>query len=498
MSKLPSSVVACVEEHARLTPEKTALIAGDKPCTYSALWAATCRFARALRALGVERGAHVLLRASHSHAYVAAYLGTTLCGAAAVPYEHDLPLDEIEDLAQRVGAVCSYGQDVPGVESVPDGWMPEDDALGEAVAASLLPTWADDHPSSVDLAELLLTTGTTGRSKVVALSHGAVMAVEENIVTATELAADNVSLVPMPLNHVFGLRRLQAGLVMGGTVVLIAGVASLKRVFASIKKYEVTSLSLVPSALAYLQQTTHDYLGSFAGQIRFVESSSAPLPTATRDWLRSVLPESRLYNSYGCTESTACCMLEYSKRADDGACVGTPCVTADIKIVDRETGEPTEGAGRVIIGGGAVMEGYWGDEQTTAQTLKGGYVLTNDLGYFENGELYVLGRLDDVIMVGGHNVSPVEVEDVIMACPLLSDCACVRGVDAVTGERLVLFAVLEPEVAALGEEEALVQLRAYLNEHLETFKRPAQIEVVTQIPRTYNGKTDRKQLQQMV
>lgn len=474
------SVVACVRAHAAERPERTALVVGGSGVTYAELWDRTLRAAGLLGRLGVGRGERVLLHATHSLAYVAAYLGTTLLGAVAVPYEESLPAPAVAELAERVGARAAL---------VPEGEVGVCATFSEGEALAAEPIEAvPAGPAPDALAELLLTTGTTGRSKVVELTHGAVMAVIENIVTATGIEEDNVSLVPMPLNHVFALRRLQTGLVMGATVVLLNGVASLKRVFGAIAG-GVTSLSLVPSALAYIQRTTRDFLGRFDGQIRFVESSSAPLPASTRSWLRETLPHARLYNSYGCTESTACCMLEYSHREDDGACVGAPCATARVMILDPETGEELEsGTGRVAIGGAGVMSGYWGDQQATADTLRDGLVYTNDLGYLRDGELYVRGRIDDVAIIGGHNVSPVEVEDVISQCDLVEDCACVRGSDPITGDSLVLFVVW-----ARGHEDE-EGLAAYMRERLEPFRIPSTVRAVGAIPRTYNGKVDRKAL----
>lgn len=484
-SPLPAdSVVACVALHAEERPDATALVVGGQQVGYGLLWDRARACARRLSDAGVGRGDRVVLHATHSLAYVAAYLATTLLGAVAVPYEEGLPPEGVRELAERVTARAAVAPSrVEGVAVT----LPED---GAADAGE--PLSAPGAPGGPDLAELLLTTGTTGRSKVVALTHGAVMAVIENIVCATGIEPDNVSLVPMPLNHVFALRRLQTGLVMGATVVLTNGVASLKRVFRAIEEHGVTSLSLVPSALAYVERATKGYLGRFDGQIRFVESSSAPLPAATRAWLRGVLPSARLYNSYGCTESTACCMLEYSGRDDDGACVGTPCATARIDILDPVTNEVVrQGEGRIAIGGGAVMSGYWEDPEATAATLLDGRVLTNDLGFFRNGELYVRGRIDDVAIVGGHNVSPVEVEDVISGCPAVADCACVKAPDPISGDCLVLFVVW-----GAGEDGSDL-LATYMRDRLEPFKIPSRVRAVEAIPRTYNGKIDRKPLREL-
>lgn len=475
------SVASIVAGHALAQPEKNALVVDDRPVSYHELWECSLRAARRLVDAGVGRGDCVVLHATHSLSYVAAYLGATYLGAVAVPYEESLPAEGVLELADRVGATAVVAP--KGF----DGALAVLDENEIASAGDLLPE--QEGPDQDELAELLLTTGTTGRSKVVSLTHGAVMAVIENIVCATGIEPDNVSLVPMPLNHVFALRRLQTGLVMGATVVLINGVASLKRFYRALSEQHVTSLSLVPSALAYVEHATKDFIGRFDGQIRFVESSSAPLPASTRSWLRTVLPSARLYNSYGCTESTACCMLEYSHREDDGACVGTPCVTASIKILDLATGEEVHDvAGRVAIGGAAVMSGYWGDEAATAETLRDGLVLTNDLGYFREGELYVQGRIDDVAIIGGHNVSPVEVEDVISTCPLVAECACVKGSDPITGDCLVLFVAWE------GKGASEKDLEAFMHDHLEPFKVPSHVCSIDAVPRTYNGKLDRKPL----
>lgn len=488
MHSLANSVVECVYLNAGSTPDKLAVVAEGVEVTYAKLWKNVLSFCDYLSRDEVAPGSNVLIQASHSAEYVTAYLGASLRGCSAVPYEENMPVDAVLDLACRVGGSCIVSnQDFGSTDAKVIRPQYEDDICVDVEA--LCPS---EFPGSDDVAELLFTTGTTGKSKTVVLTHRAIMSVEQNIITATGILSDNVSLVPMPLNHVFALRRLQVALAIGATAVLVNGVASLKKLFSSITTYHITSLSLVPSALAYIEKTTRNYLEKFAGQIRFVESSSAPLPSATRDWLRSVLPQSKLYNSYGCTESTACCMLEYSKRTDDASCVGTPCCTADIKILDLSTGTDTTGEGRIAIGGSGVMSGYLNDEEATARTLVNGYVLTNDLGCFKDGELHVLGRIDDVVLIGGNNVSPGEVEDALLKADFIEDCACVGAHHAVAGDHLVMF-VVGPSLQKDASEAAL-KVREYLKGIVEPYKIPDDIRVIDEVPRTYNGKIDRKQL----
>ena len=128
------------------------------------------------------------------------------------------------------------------------------------------------------------------------------------------------------------------------------------------------------------------------------------------------------------------------------------------------------------------------EQQTMNYYMNQAQFYTNDLGFFRDGELYVQGRIDDVAIIGGHNVSPVEVEDVISGCPLVADCACVKGSDPITGDCLVLFVVWETG----GSDED--GLSSYMGEHLEPFKVPAYVRTLEEIPRTYNGKVDRKPL----
>lgn len=491
MTKYYSSVVECVAHHAIETPDKTAVIANEEYSSYGQLWGLSCHVCRVLQGMGLDPQARVLLQATHSIAYAAAYLGVTLFGASVVPYEEALPQSGIIGLSGRVGAACVIASEDPGVDIPFIGFEQVNASGNDSENIENI-----EFPEPDDIAELLFTTGTTGKSKTVMLSHRAVMSVERNIIEATEVEKDNVSLVPMPLNHVFALRRLQVALVRGSTTVLINGVASLKRLYGAIDEYGVTSLSLVPSALAYIERTTKDYLNKFASQIRYVESSSAPLPSSTRSWLREVLPFSRLYNSYGCTESTACCMLEYSSRRDDAGCVGLPCVTAKISILDVEDGGETNGRGRVAIGGTGVMTGYLDDQEATSSALSNGYVLTNDLGYMKDGELYILGRIDDVVLIGGNNVSPDEIEDVLLESEFVADCACVGVHDDIAGDRLVLFVC--PSASGRAESDFQADVRAYLRLRLEPYKVPSEIREVDAIPRTYNGKTDRKQLREVI
>lgn len=487
MTKYYSSVVECVAHHAVETPNKIAVIANEERVSYGQLWMLSRHVCGVLQGMGLDSEARVLLQATHSIAYVAAYLGVTLFGAAAVPYEEALPQGGIIELAGRVGATCVIASEDPDANIPFFGF--------ERVIASGNDNEDIEFPRPDDIAELLFTTGTTGKSKTVILSHRAVMSVERNIIEATKVEEDNVSLIPMPLNHVFALRRLQVALVRGSSAVLINGVASLKKFYRAITEYGVTSLSLVPSALAYIEQTTKDYLNKFASQIRYVESSSAPLPSSTRSWLREVLPSSRLYNSYGCTESTACCMLEYSLRQDSAGCVGSPCATAKISILDIEDGGETNGRGRVAIGGTGVMTGYLDDQEATSNTLSNGYVLTNDLGFMKDGELYILGRIDDVVLIGGNNVSPDEIEDALLKSECVTDCACVGVKDDIAGDRLVLFVC--PSISGKEENDFPAYVKGYLRHRLEPYKVPSEIRELDAIPRTYNGKTDRKKLKEM-
>ena len=486
------SVVETIYQHSVDTPDKLAIISYEKKATYSKLWDLICKFTTVLKNHGIRENDYVILKANHSLDFAVAMFAVSLCKAVVIPVEKNLPPEGIVSLATLVSAKAIIAENDEAFST----FLHFDYKEICNICENEEPFKPAEFPESEACSELLFTTGTTGKSKGVELLNRSIMAVLENIITETGMKEDNIGFVPMPLNHVFAMRRFQSNLIKGATVIIQDDLLPIKDFFKTLRTYPVTSISLVPSAISYIFAISKDYLGSFKDQLRYIESSSAPLSPGDKDMMHKLLPNTRLFNFYGCTESTTACVLEYSAYIGKDYCVGKPCVNSDIQLLDTDGNIIPKGStreGRILLGGKASMGGYWHEPELTAQTLIDGYVYTNDLGYYdEEGFLYVLGRIDDVINIGGNKVSPDDVEETVMRMEEIQDCGCIGVSDKVAGNELKLYIVSDEDLQTLEPK-----IREHLLKSLEAFKIPKYIEKIDSIPRTYNGKIQRKKLREL-
>jgi len=348
-----------------------------------------------------------------------------------------------------------------------------------------------------DIAEVLFTTGTTGASKGVVISHRAAWAAADNNRHFDRLDETSVCLIASPLNHVSALRKLCACFLVGAHAVLQDGFLDVKRYYAAIGRHRVNALLLPPAAAAFLLRVSEDQLRALDGQIEVVHSNGAPMSETVRSALHRCLPHARLVFAYGATEAgSACCAYDYAEFPGRANCVGKASPHAKITVEN----------GCLVISGDTVMEGYLeevgsksgegrSEDFATSQPPKLSKPprpvhRTHDLGRIdEDGFVYVLGRTDDIINCGGMKVAPTEVEEVAMRWPAVMDCACFGVDDNLTGSAVKLIVV--PRDAPHFD---LVAFWSFLQTRLERHQLPSQIACVTHVPRTQNGKTDRKRL----
>jgi len=268
---------------------------------------------------------------------------------------------------------------------------------------------------------------------------------------------------------------------------------NIKQFFQSIEQYGVTSILLPPSAIRMILMLTKDKLAEYAGQIDHIHTGSAAFPEADKEKLCELLPHSKLYFAYGSSEAGCVSLYDYSKNRGLISCVGKPNKNAHIIIVDqnrKEIKSSKDCAGLIAIAGSMNMQGYYDEPELTEAIMYGDYLYTNDLGYYdENGFLYMIGRQDDVINIGGLKIAPTEIEDVALRFAGLAECACFAIGDRMGGSI--------PKLAVIMEKGAVFDagaIQRFLGEYLEAFKVPKRIEEVGVIPRTANGKVDRKKL----
>ena len=266
---------------------------------------------------------------------------------------------------------------------------------------------------------------------------------------------------------------------LGGTIIITEG---MKNMDAFLSAFEYPSFRfasfLVPASLRMLIQFASGKLSALAGKIDFIETGAAPMSQCDMLVLRELLPHTRLYNTYASTETGIVSTYDYSCNECIAGCLGYPMKHASVFITE---------AGSVACKGPMLMTGYIGEPALTHSVLHEEALYTSDLGFIDSkGRLNLQGRMDDVINIGGYKISPVEVENQVLAYPGIKECICICAEHPVIGQVLKLLYVID-ETPDFSQK----QLVKFLKSNLEAHKLPFLYERVDKIERTYNGKINR-------
>jgi len=483
------SIEEYVFEHAERTPERKAIITKTREVTYAQIVHEVKCCVSYLRDKGVGRGSVVVVKTSQTIEHIVLYLGIHLAGGVMASLERTISNEGLANAARAVNADAIISDDPTVAELYPSIFMDSRIAIPD-IADEELPEIS--FPKAEEPGEILFTTGTTGKSKGVEMSHGALFALAENLIYGVSCPDDFVLLIPGPLNHANAIRNLTAALVKGGAGYLLNGMMNLRDFYEAMDyPCEKVSCCLPPGYIRILFMLSGDKIGEYADKIDYIMSSTAPIPEADKEKLSALLPHSRLYNSYGSSESGMICMYNYNQYPGMKNCIGRETKNSEVRIVDEERHEiasSAENTGLIACRSTTNMMGYVNEPELTAQCLCDDIFYTNDIGYKdENGFIYILGRKGDVINVGGMKVAPSEVEDAALANETVQDCICIGVDDAITGKALKLLVVMRD-----GQKLDKKELRQFLVSRLEAYKVPAGYEQVERIKRTYNGKLDRK------
>lgn len=477
------SLVKSIYTHSLETPDKAAIIATDTTLSYKELWAAITNVSALLKKRGIAAGDRIILEAGPTAEFLVCCYGIHLSGAVHVPVEKDVPDSRIEEIASEIRPAL-----------IIKGQHPLED-LGAPSLRELIKEADDSYtfPTEDMLQEILFTTGTTGKSKGVMITHYGQMNMCDSQNAVLNYSVDNVWMIPTPMNHAAGLRKTHMSMARGSSVLIMDGFRNLKLFFDNMRKYRVTSLYLPPSAVHYILMLAGKELAKFDEQLDFLYSSSSALPGGDKEKLIELLPHVRKFDAYGGSEVGAVVYIDYNAVRGDGRCVGKPNPGVDVFIVDEHY-QPMKATeqdpGIIAIRSNTVTAGYWNEPEMTANTIRDGVIYMTDLGYIsDDGYLFLVGRRDDVINVGGLKVAPTEVEDVVLRFEKVADCACIPFEDPMYGRCLKMFVVMKD-----GFDFDAPEIVTYMESRLEAYKIPKFIEQMAEIPKTYNGKVDRKQL----
>ncbi len=487
------TIIEYVKEYAETFPDKIAVIDHGRETTYLELFHLVLGYRRYLIKQGVKKSDVIVLKAGQNLEYVILYLSIHCAGAVVASLEKNTSNEMIIKVAGELQARYILSEEVCEDSDADFKFIQKGDvvAIAKEYSEEVDPERIV-YPELDDSADILFTTGTTGASKGVELSHKALVATAENLIYGCGYKPDTVIIVPGPLNHANAIRKLFTTLVNGSTIYLLDGMLNIKNFYNALD-YEKGTIAccLPPSAIRTLFQLTGDKLGEYSERIDFIESATSPLPEPDKIRLCRLLPTTRLYNNYGSSESASVCMYDYNANPGKVGCIGKAMPNSEVLIVDDEKNVIVSSAGHtglIACKGDVNMKGYVNAPELTREVLQNGIVYTNDMGYIDDeGFVYIVGRQGDVINVGGLKVAPTEVEEAALAYDGVDDCICLGIDDEITGKALKLLVVMHD-----GIELDPRKLRLFLSSKLDAHKVPKFFEVVDHIKKTYNGKLDRK------
>lgn len=481
------SMVEVLADYASVQPDALCIADLEKTYSYSEIWELSQKIAAVFVEMGFQKQDRIMVECTQDARFMICNYACELAGMVFVPIEHKAALDRVKDIYEDAKASVFFHEAEYDLEA------------NKVLLSALFETepkqkfTVSSFPLGEDLAEILYTTGTTGKSKGIEVMNQNNIAISENIMYGTEMKSGNIELIPLPLSHSHGIRCAFANLLNGGGIVLMEGVMRVKLVFELLDKYHITAMDISPSAALVLMKLSKGALSQYNEQLDYIQIGTAALPEETKEQLLSLLPKVRLYNFYGSTESGRTCVLNFNTPEKLANCIGKPTKNARFIVTDddrKEIKSSEENPGLIATAGPMNMRGYWNQPELTKQTMHDGFVYTNDLGYIrEDGYVFVFGRKDDIINYKGIKIAPEEIEESVRKYPKIVDCACVPKADKMSGQVPKLFiSVKNPE--KFSKEE----FYAFLETVIDGNKMPKEIELIDEIPRTYNGKLQRAKL----
>lgn len=494
-------VGAWPHRRARLWPERTALVFRGERRSYAELDERTTRLAHVLRDLGVRRGDRVALLSPNHPAHLEVLFAAGLLGAVHVPLNSRLTAAEVAFALQDSGAVVLvHSAEVADIAeaAAAEAGTPRRLAFDgpgadyEERIAAASPERLDEPVELGEPCFIMYTSGTTGRPKGVVLTHGTVTFAVLNPVLDLDLARDEVALVCAPLFHTAALNFVALPTLLKGGAVRIEEGFEPGAVLAAIEQEGVTFTFGVPTMLDALSAHP-DWASADLSSLRRVVVAAAPVPERTlRTYTARGIP---ICQGYGLTETGTGALVLTADRAESRlGSAGLPHFFSDVRLADPLGEPPRPGErGEIQIRGPHVTREYWNRPDATAEAFtEDGWFRSGDVGVADaDGFISVVDRMKDMIISGGENIYPAEVENVLLEMPGVAGCAVFGVPDEKWGEVGVAAVTPEP-----GAELTAGEITGFLAERLAKYKIPKSVVLVADIPRTASGKIRKHELRE--
>ncbi len=526
---LGTSFLAAAQQHA----QKPALFFEGQSISYGDLARQSEGFALALRLYGIQPGERVALLLPNFPHFLPAYFGTLRAGAIALPMNPTYRPPEIRHIFSdaAVTAAIVWSEIVPLVQQALDGTqlrlivsvtLPTGEEgssgnpssagpassqlpievlsfehfLGEAAAVSAqgkaaLSSDAEPHPD--DVAVILYTSGTTGKPKGAMLTHQNLLSNAQAVIHLAELDSGDVLMSILPLFHSFGSTVCMVAPLLAGAQVVLVPKFDPRRLLSTIQQHNVTLLAGVPSMYALLLRTP--VAAQDISSLRLCVSGGAALPgevlRAFKD--KFGIP---LIEGYGLTETSPVATFNPPKGVQKAGSIGIPLPGVEVQVHDRGGNPvPPEEIGEIVVRGPNVMKGYYHLPEATAQTIRNGWLYTGDLGYQDkDGYFFLVDRAKDLIIKGGLNIYPRELEEVLLTHPKIAEAAVVGVGDQTKGES-IKACITPREGVTLTKDEVI----DFMRERVAPYKVPNLVEfypLPTGLPKNSTGKTLKTELRQ--
>ena len=503
------NLATILRESAKADPDKPLCHIDDLSFTYAQVDEISGRVASALLATGLERGDKVAVQLPNLPQFLFTYFGILKAGLVMVPLNPLLTAHEVsyhlensdaqvlitfESFAalahrgaQTVAGVSTYvvSSGAAGTGQRPEGTKPFEDLCLPVEVPGIVPTSADDT------AVLLYTSGTTGKPKGAELTHfqlfmnctvgGETLGFEEG----------DVAIAVLPLFHVFGLSSVLNASVRYGTTMVLVPRFEVEPVLAAIEGSRATIFLGVPTM--YIALLHADTTGRDLSSLRVGISGGAAIPGEVIRGFEEKFPGVVILEGYGLSETASTTTFNVSAQERKVLSIGKPAWGLEVRIFDADEQPLPPGAdniGEVVVRGHNVMKGYYKNPEATAEAMRGGWFHTGDLAYADDeGFLFVVDRKKDLIIRGGYNVYPREVEEVLYEHPAVAEVAVIGKPDERLGEEIVAVVSLKVGAQATPEE-----LTAFSRERLAAYKYPREFRLVEELPKGPTGKILKKEL----
>ncbi len=482
-------------------PDKKALIFGNNSYTYAEMHRIIERLAGYMIHLGVSKGDRISLYMANRPEWIMFYYGIARIGAIPVCVPGAYKMEEMKGVVRDSrSSILVTSEDLrselPHSETMPSVRktivIEHDEPFQSLLRGEdgfAIPTGTDT--TGDDAAAILYTGGTTGIPKGAMLTHRNLLYSAQNVAFHERMTPDDVGVCFLPLNHVFAQCHIMHTFFAGcGTLVLFPGF-DMDRAVAAVIDHKVTRFYAVPTI--FIRFLNNPESREQLKSLRYVFSGGTSMPAEiVRRWVDAFgIP---IHEAYGMTEAASIVTFNHLFRHKIGS-IGMPAGIIELKCVDANDNEVKQGdQGEIIIRGPNIMKGYFEQPEETAMALRNGWFHSGDVGVFDaEGYLYIVDRIKDIIITGGENVFPKEVEDLLHQHKAVNECGVVGLPHQEYGEAVTAFVTLKPGMTA--DERTLI---LFCKERMARYKVPKAIHFVSDLPKTPQGKILRRELRKIM